>query len=74
MRTGWGGHWRGSNNTQETVICELSFMTRQPLENLCSRGYTVAGSPLAWTWAGDLMVRHHTRVIQFHLILTFFPL
>jgi len=37
-------------------------MTRQPLENLCSRGYTVAGSPLAWTWAGDLMVRLDTRV------------
>ncbi|KAL8766836.1 MAG: hypothetical protein Q9209_006494 [Squamulea sp. 1 TL-2023] len=40
----WGGHWRGENATNETVICPLSYETRQPLERLCAMGYTVAES------------------------------
>ncbi|CAD0090083.1 unnamed protein product [Aureobasidium vineae] len=36
---GWGGHWRGSNATDETVICPLSYTTRQPLEALCAEHY-----------------------------------
>ncbi|KAF2436935.1 zincin [Tothia fuscella] len=56
-QSGWAGHWRGSNATQETVICPLSFARRQPLENLCLNGYTVAASPLNTYWAVDLLHR-----------------
>lgn len=51
------GHWRGSNATQETVICPLSFEKRLSLEQLCSRGYTVANSPLNTFFAVDLLHR-----------------
>ncbi|KAL2757383.1 hypothetical protein ACRALDRAFT_2039823 [Sodiomyces alcalophilus JCM 7366] len=54
---GWAGHWRGDNATQETVICDLSYELRLPLSAVCSRGYTVAGSPLNTYWATDLLHR-----------------
>ncbi|KAF2259381.1 zincin [Lojkania enalia] len=54
---GWGGHWRGSNATQETVICPLSFQLRRYLEGICSFGYTVAGSPTNFYWGSDLLHR-----------------
>ncbi|PMB67337.1 Major allergen Asp f 2 [Beauveria bassiana] len=53
----WGGHWRGSNATEETVICPLSFQIRRPLASVCNLGYTVAGSPLNTIWAVDLLHR-----------------
>lgn len=53
----WGGHWRGSNATNETVICDLSYSTRRPLEQLCGFGYTVAGSESNTYWASDLIHR-----------------
>lgn len=55
--TGWAGHWRGSNATEETVICDLSFHIRWSLDAMCSRGYTVAGWPTNTYWASDLMHR-----------------
>jgi hypothetical protein len=62
--TGWGGHWRGSNATDETVICPLSYSTRRPLEALCGGGYTVAGGKLNTFFAADLMHRlYHTTKI-----------
>lgn len=54
---GWAGHWRGSNATDETVICDLSYTSRLYNDQICSQGYTVAGSSNALTWAGDLMHR-----------------
>ncbi|KAK6004468.1 hypothetical protein QM012_008330 [Aureobasidium pullulans] len=61
---GWGGHWRGENATDETVICPLSYTTRQPLEALCGNGYTVANGKLATYFAADLMHRlYHTTKI-----------
>ncbi|KAG9604141.1 zincin, partial [Aureobasidium melanogenum] len=61
---GWGGHWRGENATDETVICPLSYSTRQPLEALCANGYTVANGKLATYFAADLMHRlYHTTKI-----------
>ncbi|KAI4849442.1 zincin [Aureobasidium sp. EXF-8845] len=61
---GWGGHWRGSNATDETVICPLSYSTRRPLEALCGGGYTVAGGKLNTFFAADLMHRlYHTTKI-----------
>ncbi|KAJ9142930.1 Major allergen Asp f 2-like protein [Pleurostoma richardsiae] len=54
---GYGGHWRGSNATQETVICALSFETRRYLSSMCNLGYTVAASPLNTFWATDLLHR-----------------
>lgn len=61
---GWGGHWRGENATDETVICPLSYSTRQPLEALCGNGYTVANGKLATYFAADLMHRlYHTTKI-----------
>ncbi|EER28226.1 hypothetical protein D8B26_004545 [Coccidioides posadasii str. Silveira] len=53
----WGGHWRGSNATGETVICPLSYTTRLFLEHFCTRGYTVAGSPLNTYFGTDLLHR-----------------
>jgi hypothetical protein len=55
--TGWGGHWRGENGTQETVICPLSYQTRHPLEALCGDGYTVANGALNYYFASDLLHR-----------------
>lgn len=61
---GWGGHWRGENATDETVICPLSYTTRQPLEALCGNGYTIANGKLATYFAADLMHRlYHTTKI-----------
>lgn len=54
---GWGGHWRGENGTDQTVICDLSFTSRLYLSQLCSRGYTVAGSKDNTYWASDLLHR-----------------
>ncbi|KAI4229090.1 MAG: hypothetical protein L6R36_001152 [Xanthoria steineri] len=53
----WGGHWRGSNATNETVICPLSYSTRRPLEQLCALGYTVAGSETNTYFGSDLLHR-----------------
>lgn len=57
MRLDWAGHWRGSNATEETVICPRSFDIRRPLSAVCNGGYTVANSPLNTYWATDLMHR-----------------
>ncbi|RMZ91262.1 hypothetical protein DV736_g1483, partial [Chaetothyriales sp. CBS 134916] len=54
---GYGGHWRGSNATGETVICDLSYDTRKSLDYMCMLGYTVATSPTNTFWASDLMHR-----------------
>ncbi|KAI5252160.1 zincin [Aureobasidium subglaciale] len=61
---GWGGHWRGENGTDETVICRLSYSTRQPLEAMCSNGYSVANGALNHYFAADLMHRlfHTTKI------------
>lgn len=66
MLIGWGGHWRGSNATQETVICDLSFVRRRYLESVCGLGYTVAQSPLNTFWATDLLHRvfHVPRISE----------
>lgn len=56
-KKGWGGHWRGENATLETVICPLSYSTRQPLEALCGGGYTVANGALNHYFAADLLHR-----------------
>ncbi|KAK5655143.1 hypothetical protein OQA88_6042 [Cercophora sp. LCS_1] len=63
---GWAGHWRGSNATQETVICPLSFERRRYLEAVCGLGYTVADSPLNTYWATDLLHRifHVPRISE----------
>ncbi|CAI4219749.1 unnamed protein product [Parascedosporium putredinis] len=53
----WAGHWRGSNATQETVICDLSFAKRRWLDATCGLRYTVVGSPLNTFWATDLLHR-----------------
>lgn len=60
---GWAGHWRGENGTDETVICDLSYTSRLYNDQICSRGYTVAGSKTAETWAGDILHRimHTTK-------------
>lgn len=57
LLTAWAGHWRGTNATQETVICDISFETRLSLEAVCGLGYTVAESPLNAYWATDLLHR-----------------
>ncbi|KAK0653796.1 Major allergen Asp f 2 [Lasiodiplodia hormozganensis] len=54
---GWGGHWRGENATDETVICPLSYETRKPLEGMCGYGYTVASGKLNFYFAADLIHR-----------------
>ncbi|KAK8108084.1 uncharacterized protein PG998_010097 [Apiospora kogelbergensis] len=54
---GWGGHWRGENGTDETVICPLSYTTRKPLEGMCGYGYTVATGALSFYFGSDLIHR-----------------
>ena len=55
--TGWGGHWRGENGTDETVICPLSYETRRSLVQMCALGYNVAESESNTFWASDLIHR-----------------
>ncbi|KAI0843635.1 major allergen Asp F2 [Hypoxylon sp. FL0890] len=57
QQEGWGGHWRGENATQETVICPLSYTTRMPLEGLCGYGYSVATGKLNLYFGSDLIHR-----------------
>ncbi|KAF2135043.1 zincin [Dothidotthia symphoricarpi CBS 119687] len=54
---GWAGHWRGSNATSETVICDPSYELRRPLEGMCMHGYTVATGATNFYWASDLLHR-----------------
>ena len=54
---GWGGHWRGSNATDETVICPLSYSTRLDLEQMCAFGYNVAEGATNTYFASDLLHR-----------------
>ncbi|EEQ91485.1 hypothetical protein RJZ56_003225 [Blastomyces dermatitidis] len=53
----YGGHWRGENATDETVICALSYHTRLYLDYFCTRGYTVSGSPRNTYWGTDMLHR-----------------
>ncbi|EOA84557.1 uncharacterized protein SETTUDRAFT_91360 [Exserohilum turcica Et28A] len=54
---GWAGHWRGSNATSETVICDLSYQIRKPLEAMCMLGYNVANGATNYFWGSDLIHR-----------------
>lgn len=54
---GWAGHWRGTNGTEQTVICDLSYQTRRSLSTMCAMGYTVSGSETNTFWASDLLHR-----------------
>ncbi len=63
--TGWGGHWRGENGTDETVICPLSYSTRKPLSQMCAMGYNVAEWPTNTYFASDLLHRvYHMPAIS----------
>ncbi|KAK4635949.1 Major allergen Asp f 2 [Fulvia fulva] len=53
----WGGHWRGSNATGETVICPTSFFERRPLATLCAWGYNVREYSRSLFWGSDLLHR-----------------
>lgn len=54
---GWAGYWRGTNGSDETVICDLSFTSRRYLSQLCAYGYTVSQSATNTFWASDLLHR-----------------
>lgn len=54
---GWNGHHRGSNATMETVICELSYISRLPLRSLCARGFDLANGKPARFFSADLLHR-----------------
>nr|AAQ87928.1 Asp f 2-like protein [Curvularia lunata] len=56
-QSGWAGHWRGANASSETVICDLSYQIRKPLEAMCMHGYNVANGPTNYYWASDLIHR-----------------
>ncbi|CCU74634.1 CELP0023 Effector like protein, partial [Blumeria hordei DH14] len=53
----WAGHWRGKDAPSETVICDVSFFERLPLEDLCSRGYKIATGKVYSYWGADLIHR-----------------
>ncbi|KAI9883269.1 MAG: hypothetical protein M1823_004967 [Watsoniomyces obsoletus] len=60
----WGGHWRGKNATDETVICPRSYETRRHLEEMCAFGYNVAEWELNTYFASDLLHRvYHLPVV-----------
>ncbi|KAF1943850.1 zincin [Clathrospora elynae] len=54
---GWAGHWRGQNGTSETVLCDLSYEIRKPLNGMCMFGYNVANGATNFYWASDLLHR-----------------
>ncbi|KAE8216709.1 hypothetical protein CF327_g199 [Tilletia walkeri] len=54
---GWNGHWRGENGTDETVICDLSFVTRRPLDSACGLGFQLARDNVNLHWGADLLHR-----------------
>lgn len=54
---GWAGHWRGSNATMETVICQMSYEVRRPLSQMCALGYEVASYETNVFFASDLLHR-----------------
>lgn len=61
---GWAGHWRGSNGSDETVICDLSYQTRRSLKQLCSLGYDVSTGQNAVFWSADFLHRlWHTDTV-----------
>ncbi|KZF23734.1 zincin [Xylona heveae TC161] len=64
--TTWAGHWRGSNATDETVICPLSYTSRRPLTGICGNGYTVSQAPNTAYFASDLLHRiyHMPRISE----------
>ncbi|KAF2622817.1 zincin, partial [Macroventuria anomochaeta] len=53
----WAGHWRGSNASSETVVCDRSYELRRPLEGMCMFGYDVANGATNFYWASDLLHR-----------------
>jgi hypothetical protein len=61
---GWAGHWRGSNATDETVICDLSYQTRRSLSQMCALGYEVSTSANNLFWSSDILHRiWHTEKV-----------
>ncbi|KFY07327.1 hypothetical protein V492_07242 [Pseudogymnoascus sp. VKM F-4246] len=61
---GYAGHHRGSNATDETVICPLSYTSRRPLTALCARGFDMATGRTNDYWAADLMHRlYHVPLV-----------
>ncbi|KAF7715308.1 Major allergen Asp f 2 [Penicillium ucsense] len=54
---GWAGHWRGENDTEQTVICDLSYQARRSLATMCAIGYTVSEFGTNTFWASDLLHR-----------------
>lgn len=57
----WAGHWRGNNATQETVICERSYHTRRPLEQVCGLGFQLARDNPSLYWGSDFLHRVVSR-------------
>lgn len=68
-RPTYGGHWRGENATDETVICPRSFETRRLLVQMCALGYNVAEYPTNTFFASDLIHRlyHMPAVGEYHI-------
>lgn len=61
---GWAGHWRGTNGSDETVICDLSYETRRSLKQLCSLGYDVSTGQNSVFWSADFLHRlWHTDTV-----------
>lgn len=53
----------------ETVICDLSFFNRLPLEALCARGYDVVNGNAYSYWGFDIIHRlYHVDAIGDHAI------
>lgn len=57
VQDGWRGHWRGENATEETVICDLSYIDRKYNEQFCAFGYNVVNSSPSYYFSTDLMHR-----------------
>lgn len=65
----WGGHYRGENATEETVICPTSFAERLQLSQVCARGWNVRESSRLVFWASDLIHRlYHIPAFGQHYI------
>ncbi|TIB73011.1 major allergen Asp f 2-like protein [Wallemia mellicola] len=53
----YAGHHRGTNGTLETVICDLSYETRKPIEQVCALGHRVPDDNASKFWGIDFIHR-----------------
>ncbi|GAA5939420.1 hypothetical protein JCM3775_001705 [Rhodotorula graminis] len=65
----WAGHYRGSNATEETVICDRTYTDRWHLSSLCWDGNEIGVAPASHWLGADLLHRmmHIPSIVYHHV-------